>query len=403
MSRKFALLFGGAFILVPGIFALVGIAFAINQRHVIKTYHPVQAIVLSHHIATISDRNGDTYKPVIRYEYTIKGHRYTSQRVNIMQDSASYSWAERVVDRYPVGRKCKAWFDPQKPEVAVLDRTASFIPSGLMLFTLPFFAVGFGVLRSGLSRPQFNLHPESCSPSWFTLLPEANLHARLRSWLILALVVDGAFALILWNYFSIATPPYGWLVDIVTAVVCAVAVLPLVFVWRIWRLGGLVQDGQVELGSESLTTGTATNCRISQTYRRAVTIRQVTITLQCRRIETTGNTSTEDFPWKHEQVVGESTQAAAGEELTWTTSITPPAGWPGSTPPNSGANPDYRYFLKLAVLFHGAPGYSERFIVQLASNEPASAEDRPVIPMEAFGTAQRTEDDRLVPMPPPGE
>ncbi len=372
MSRKFALLFGGAFIFVPGIFALVGIVLAINQRHVIKTYQPIQAIVLSRHIATISDRHGDTYKPVVRYEYMVSGHRYTSQRVNIMQDSASYSWAERVVDRYPVGRKCKAWYDPQKPQEAVLDRTASFIPSGLMLFTLPFFAVGFGVLRSGLSRPQFNLHPESHSPSWFTLLPEANLHSRLRSWLILTLVVDGAFALILWNYFSIATPPYGWLVVIVTAVVCALAVVPLVLVWRTWRLGGLVQDGQLELGGESLATGTATNCRISQTYRRAVTIKKVTLTLQCRRIQKMGNTTNEDFPWKHEQVVGEAAQAAAGEELTWTTALTPPAGWPGSTAPNSGANPDYRYYLKLAVSFAGAPGYSEKFIVQLTSDASAS-------------------------------
>ena len=362
------MLFGGAFIFVPGIFALVGIALAINQRHVIKTYQPIQAIVLSRHIATISDRHGDTYKPVVRYAYTINGNRYTSQRVNIMQDSASYSWAERVVDRYPVGRKCKAWYDPQRPQEAVLDRSASFIPSGLMLFTLPFFAVGFGVLRSGLSRPKFNIHPESHSPSWFTLLPEANLHSRLRSWLILALVADGAFALILWNYFSIATPPYGWLVDIVTALIGGVAVVPLVLVWRIWRLGGLVQDGQVELGGESLIAGSAVNCRISQTYRRAVKITKVTLTLECRRIQRWGNSTNEDFPWKQEQIVGEAAEAAAGEELTWTTAIVPPVGWPGSTAPNSGANPDYRYYLTLRVSFAGAPGYSEKFIVQLTSD-----------------------------------
>ncbi len=195
-------------------------------------------------------------------------------------------------------------------------------------------------------------------------------------------MVDGAFALILWNYFAIATPPYGWLVDIVSAVVCALAVVPLVLVWRIWRLGGLVQDGQLELGGESLTTGTATNCRISQTYRRAVSIRKVTVTLLCRRIQRTGNATNEDFPWKQEQVVGEAAQAAAGEELTWTTAIMPPADWPGSTAPNSGANPDYRYYLKLLVSFAGAPSYSEKFSVQLTSDAPA-----PLMPSGTLGLA----------------
>ncbi|MGC8541268.1 MAG: hypothetical protein ACP5QA_11635, partial [Phycisphaerae bacterium] len=138
------------------------------------------------------------------------------------------------------------------------------------------------------------------------------------------------------------------------------------------RLCRLLQDGRLELGSPVLVAGQAVNCRVSQTYRRAVTIKKVTLTLQCRRIQTMGNTTNEDFPWKHEQVVGEAAQAAAGEELTWTTVITPPAGWPGSTAPNSGANPDYRYYLKLAVSFAGAPGYSEKFIVQLVSDASAS-------------------------------
>ncbi len=372
MSKKLALIFGGAFILLPGIFFLVGLGLSIHQRRIIETYRPVQARVLLRRVETVSGRNNDTYKPLVRYRYRVNGHTYTSQRYNALNDSASYSWAQTCIHRYHVGQRCAAWYNPENPNLAVLDRTASFIPTGLMLFVLPFFAVAIGVLYGAFARTEQNNVPQPSGPNWYVLLPEANLRRRERFWLIVALAVDGALLLILWNYFSIASRPYGLLVEIVTAVCVLIALIPLVFIRRMYRLGGLLQDGRVELGGTSLVVGQAVNCRISQTYRRAVTIKKVTLTLQCRRIQKMGNTTNEDFPWQHEQVVGEAAQAAAGEELTWTTALMPPAGWPGSTAPNSGANPDYRYYLKLAVSFAGAPGYSEKFIVQLASDASAS-------------------------------
>ncbi len=372
MSKKFALLFGGAFLLIPGIFFLLGLGLSIQQRRIIETYRPVQATVLLRRVETVSGRNNDTYKPLVRYRYRVNGHTYTSQRYNALNDSASYSWAQTCIHRYHVGQHCTAWYDPENPNLAVLDHTASFLPTAFMLFSLPFFAVGIGVLFRAFTRSEQNNNPQPSEPNWYTLLPEANLWWRERIWLIAALALDGALLFIFWNYFSIASRPYGLLVDIVTAAFFLIAWVPLVFIWRMYRLGGLLQDGRVELGGTSLVAGQAVNCRISQTYRRAVQIKKVTLTLLCRRKSQMGNSTNIDFPWKHEQIVGEAAQAAAGEELTWTTVITPPAGWPGSTAPNSGENPAYCYYLYLVVKFAGAPGYSEKFIVQLTSDASAS-------------------------------
>ena len=375
MSKKLALIFGGLFILLPGIFFLVGLGLSIHQRRIIETYRPVQARVLLRRVVTVYSSGNDasiSYQPVVRYRYRINGHSYTSQRYNIMNDSASYSWAQTCIHRYHVGQRCTAWYDPENPNLAMLDHTASFMPTAFMLFALPFISVGIGVLYGAFTHTEQNNPPQPSEPSWYTLLPEANLRKSERLWLIIALVLDAALFFIFWNYFSLATRPYGLLVQIVTTLCAIVALIPMIFIWRMYRLGGLLQDGRLELGGPVLVAGQAVNCRISQTYRRAVQIKKVTLTLQCRRTQTVGNSTTIDDPWKNEQTVGEAAQAAAGEELTWTTALTPPAGWPGSTAPNSGANPDYRYYLKLAVSFAGAPGYSEKFIVQLTSDASAS-------------------------------
>src|SRR3954467_1216488 len=59
---------------------------------------------------------GDTYLPVIRYEYGVDGVTYRGD--TIVAGLITYNWkgpAERLVDRFPVGAKVPVFVDPGNP------------------------------------------------------------------------------------------------------------------------------------------------------------------------------------------------------------------------------------------------------------------------------------------------
>ncbi|MGC8553635.1 MAG: hypothetical protein ACP5O7_12345 [Phycisphaerae bacterium] len=126
----------------------------------------------------------------------------------------------------------------------------------MMLFPLPFFAAGASILYENLVKNPQNNPPRPSGPGWYALLPETNLRKRERIWLIVALALDGALLFIFWNYFSIASRPYGLLVDTITAICVLIALIPLVFLWREYRLRDLMEDGRLELRARKQITAT---------------------------------------------------------------------------------------------------------------------------------------------------
>jgi hypothetical protein len=110
------------------------------ESHVSSHYHGNQGSYRRNRSSTITISNSSrdtTYSADITYRYSVNGQSYTSSRYWYAGSGSGYqSDAQNTVNRYPAGAQVTAYYNPDKPEDAVLDNSA---PST----TIPYAALGF--------------------------------------------------------------------------------------------------------------------------------------------------------------------------------------------------------------------------------------------------------------------
>ena len=68
------------------------------------------------------------YSADVRYTYLVNGTQYSSGRVSLGDSSTnSSSGKEEIVRRYPMGSQVIVYYDPSRPEDALLEPGAAFI------------------------------------------------------------------------------------------------------------------------------------------------------------------------------------------------------------------------------------------------------------------------------------
>ncbi len=131
------------------VFVAVGIGIFGVQLYRIVTWKPVTANILSSDVGTVSGDKGNTYKPVVVYNYRYNGQSYQAAAVTPINISASQSWAQSIVNKYRSGDVTTAYVNPGQPSNAYLLRQVSLFP--LFFVLIP---VCFGLLFSWLVRVQ---------------------------------------------------------------------------------------------------------------------------------------------------------------------------------------------------------------------------------------------------------
>ena len=85
--------------------------------------------------STRKRRRSTTYKAQVLYEYTVDGIRYSSKKVSFGEYSSSNpTHARQIINRYPEGKNVKVYFNPDKPNVSVLEPGVSlwsYMPLGI--------------------------------------------------------------------------------------------------------------------------------------------------------------------------------------------------------------------------------------------------------------------------------
>jgi len=113
---------------ILAVFVAIGLGlFGVEVRRVM-TYEPVTARVLSTDIRTVSGDKGNTYAPVVRYEYSLGGSVYNADHVLPLSMSSSMRWAEGLRDRFRPGQTVTAYVSPTDPSRAFLIREVSYMP-----------------------------------------------------------------------------------------------------------------------------------------------------------------------------------------------------------------------------------------------------------------------------------
>jgi hypothetical protein len=176
------MLFGLPFLLMGLLFFSIAVYKGYMTLVGVRSWRPVEAVILSKELEVRSDPERDTFKPLIEYRYEVDGQTYTSKRYDITVISSSgRASKERILDRYEVGETVTAYYDPDDPAGAVLTREVSlefvmFIIGGLVFSgvggALVFGpAVVYGVRKAREARVQAGcgIKPEfetAVAPMW---------------------------------------------------------------------------------------------------------------------------------------------------------------------------------------------------------------------------------------------
>ena len=139
----------GAFLAV---FVATGLGLFGSEVYRIATWEPVSARILSTDIKAVRGDKGTSYRPVIRYRYSINGAQYVSDQVLPLTVSASYRWATQLRDRFRRGDSVTAYVNPSRPSSAYLVRDVSLLP--LMFVAIPLAMVGVLAWFAGIQRRQ---------------------------------------------------------------------------------------------------------------------------------------------------------------------------------------------------------------------------------------------------------
>ncbi|HAY82885.1 MAG TPA: hypothetical protein DCY79_24005 [Planctomycetaceae bacterium] len=144
----FAKIFPAMFILGGLIFMGVGVSHLLKARET-SSWVPVQGMFLEKSVKTSTSRGSDgktstSYKPQVRYSYTVDGQEY--QGTTLLVGIGGYSrprYAHAAMEEFKVKQACEVYVDPDDPTQAVLK-------TGIRPVHFVFPGLGFGLMVVGI-------------------------------------------------------------------------------------------------------------------------------------------------------------------------------------------------------------------------------------------------------------
>lgn len=96
-----------------------------EEKRLLADAVEVAAEVLETRVERKRSRRSTSYRPVVRFRFTLDGKTHESDRVTPLDFSGTSSWADEMVARFPVGSTPKAWVNPSSPDKAYLVKETS--------------------------------------------------------------------------------------------------------------------------------------------------------------------------------------------------------------------------------------------------------------------------------------
>ena len=139
--------------IIAGAFALLGLVFIAlylrsrKQAATSQSWPGTPGTITASEMNVVEDdESGDVYAPSIAYEYRVGDRPFTSHRIRFgSASSRDRAKAEAVLGSYPAGKEVTVYYDPARPDQAVLEQSAAGSASFLYL--------GIGFLAFGILAP----------------------------------------------------------------------------------------------------------------------------------------------------------------------------------------------------------------------------------------------------------
>lgn len=139
-----------------GLFFLVGFAslaailaqFTIPELRVNRDFVEHACRVIDRRIDEVDHDDGPLYAPEFRVEYTINGKEYSLWAHYEITDvhTSDRTRSETILKQFELGKEYPCWYDPRDPSHVVLKRGYTWFAWLMLLFPVPFLAIGGGGL-----------------------------------------------------------------------------------------------------------------------------------------------------------------------------------------------------------------------------------------------------------------
>ena len=134
------------FIAIGAYFLILGIRSYLYILHSQKWMKTKGRIISSHVDGKFERTNGLEFiyisKPVVKYEYSVGSEKYANDQISLIQiNTSSAKRAQRVIDKYPPNTEVEVFYNPNKPDEAVLELSS---PSTALIFLL------IGIILAGI-------------------------------------------------------------------------------------------------------------------------------------------------------------------------------------------------------------------------------------------------------------
>jgi hypothetical protein len=136
------------FLIAIGLFLVVITPISLKVGEISKTWLTTQGNVISSEVeqeksVDLDDSESVHYYPRIRYKYKVEGQTFQSRRVKILDASMIKLKAQEYADQFLPNNKVAVYYNPIKPEEAVLQ-------TGAQNFLYVFLIMGVGLILAGI-------------------------------------------------------------------------------------------------------------------------------------------------------------------------------------------------------------------------------------------------------------
>lgn len=137
---------------IVGLFDAAIVGSYVKTSIAATSFEPVQARIQTSEVSSSQSSDGVTYSAEVRYEYSFEGLNYVGERYSFHGMSTSErAFAERVIERYPLGETVTAFVDPGEPSEATLEINGDSFPAAMLLFLMPFNCIGLLLIVAAIS------------------------------------------------------------------------------------------------------------------------------------------------------------------------------------------------------------------------------------------------------------
>lgn len=113
-------------------------------------YTSAQSTVLE---ARVVEKKGDdstSYEPYLQYRFSAGGKTWTGDRYRYGMHDSKLRPAQAIVTAHPVGSQLEIFYSPEDPSESVVDNQLSGRDTFIVMFLMPFNAIGLGFLLGPL-------------------------------------------------------------------------------------------------------------------------------------------------------------------------------------------------------------------------------------------------------------